>query len=132
MLSFSQIILSRGLYVNFEGNAGRLVNVSTFMHTCCSYQESLVYNTSEQVAISNCCKLHTIDVYLYVSLHWLLYRFGASIKIDVITPSTVYNQLAANPQCPFLYEDTSAIPENWTEVCYVTTGMVLCKSLSQN
>ena len=59
-------------------------------------------------------------------------RFGASIKIDVVMPSTVYNQLAANPQCPFLYEDTGAIPENWTEVCNVTIGMVLCKSLSQH
>ena len=60
---------------------------------------------------------------------FIIYRFGAGIKIDVITPSTVYNQLAANPQCPFLYEDTSAIPENWTEVCNVTIGMVLWKSL---
>ena len=51
---------------------------------------------------------------------YLFYRFGAGIKIDVIMPSTVYNQLTANPQCPFLYEDTGAIPENWTEVCYVT------------
>ena len=28
----------------------------------------------------------------------------------------MYNQLATNPQCPFLYEDVNSIPQDWTEV----------------
>ena len=37
MHSFSQVVLSRGLYINFEGNSGRSVNVSTCMHIRCFY-----------------------------------------------------------------------------------------------
>jgi hypothetical protein len=43
-------------------------------------------------------------------------RFGASILVESITTSTVYSQLAGNPQCPFLYEDPDLSPLNWTNV----------------
>ena len=45
MLSFAQIVLSRGVYVNFEGNSGRSVNLST-----------RDYNTLEPIALSSIAK----------------------------------------------------------------------------
>jgi hypothetical protein len=50
-------------------------------------------------------------------------RFGASILVESITTSTVYSQLAGNPQCPFLYEDPDLSPLNWTNVS-VKQGML--------
>ena len=85
MLSFAQVVLMKGLHVNFEGNTGRLVTLAV---------------ASTRI--------------MWIALPFS--RYGASVRIDTLTTSAVYHQLLSNPHCPFLYEDSRAVPEEWSDV----------------
>ena len=88
LISFAEIILSKGLRLIFEGNKGRLVSVDK----CTIGNSSCIY-------------------------HWMLqqYRLGASIEATY-TMKYRTPKLADNSLCPFVYEEDIS-PLEWTDVC---------------
>ena len=65
MLSFAQIVLSRGLYVNFEGNSGRSVPLCFNPHIETTIQW-LFYYSLYSVVNSTLNSMHTVVKSLYV------------------------------------------------------------------
>ena len=94
LISFAQIILSKGLRLIFEGNEGRLVSIDKGTMKDSSY----IYHWMLQHVYNFHCD-----------------RLGASIEATY-TMKYRTPKLADNSLCPFVYEEDIS-PLEWTDVC---------------